>query len=46
METVLERKASRTTAPVRDEFEPSLFHTASVKLGMWLFILSTFFYLL
>ena len=40
METVLERKASRTTAPVRDEFEPSLFHTASVKLGMWLFLLS------
>jgi cytochrome c oxidase subunit 3 len=41
MDTVIQQRSSlHGPAVVRDVLEPSLFHTNSLKLGMWLFILS------
>src|SRR5262245_13528546 len=41
METVINRRASISAHPsTHDELEPSLFETSSVKLGIWLFIIS------
>src|SRR5262245_55789957 len=40
MDTVIQRSALHGPAEIHDVLEPSLFHTNSLKLGMWLFILS------
>jgi cytochrome c oxidase subunit 3 len=41
MDTVIQQRASLAGhSATRDELEPSLFGTSSIKLGMWLFIVS------
>src|SRR5262245_16388802 len=40
METVIQRSSMSTHAASRDELEPSLFQTSSIKFGIWLFIVS------
>lgn len=41
MDTVIQQRASIAGhSATRDELEPSLFGTSSIKLGMWLFIVS------
>src|SRR5262245_59834557 len=41
MDTIIQQRARVHAHPVaQDELEPSLFHTTSAKLAMWLFIIS------
>jgi cytochrome c oxidase subunit 3 len=41
MDTVIQQRASISAHPTAaDELEPSLFHATSLKLGMWLFVIS------